>query len=70
MARECLATRNSVGIMDASTLGKIDARGPDVVEFLARWTLFLRAPLGKNGDEIAVLLSRLYRAYGVGSRRR
>ena len=34
--RECLATRNSLGIMDASTLGKIDARGPDVVEFLER----------------------------------
>ena len=36
VARECLAVRNSVGIMDASTLGKIDARGPDVVEFLER----------------------------------
>jgi sarcosine oxidase subunit alpha len=36
VVRECLATRNSVGMMDASTLGKIDARGPDVVEFLER----------------------------------
>ena len=36
VARECLAVRNSVGAMDASTLGKIDARGPDVVEFLER----------------------------------
>jgi len=34
--RECLATRNSVGIMDASTLGKIDVRGPDAGEFLNR----------------------------------
>ena len=34
--RECLAVRNSVGMMDASTLGKIDARGTDVVEFLER----------------------------------
>ncbi len=34
--RECLATRNSLGIMDASTLGKIDVRGPDAVEFLER----------------------------------
>ncbi|MEM7431512.1 MAG: sarcosine oxidase subunit alpha family protein [Pseudomonadota bacterium] len=34
--RECLAVRESVGMMDASTLGKIDARGPDVVEFLER----------------------------------
>jgi len=36
VARECVATRNSLGVMDASTLGKIDARGPDVVEFLER----------------------------------
>ena len=33
--RECVATRRSLGIMDASTLGKIDVRGPDTVEFLA-----------------------------------
>ena len=32
--RECLATRQSVGILDASTLGKIDIRGPDAAEFL------------------------------------
>ena len=36
VARECLAVRNSLGIMDASTLGKIDAQGPDAVEFLER----------------------------------
>jgi sarcosine oxidase subunit alpha len=36
VARECLATRRSLGILDASTLGKIDARGPDAVEFLER----------------------------------
>ena len=34
--RECLATRNSVGILDASTLGKIDVQGPDAAEFLNR----------------------------------
>ncbi|MEM7359147.1 MAG: sarcosine oxidase subunit alpha [Pseudomonadota bacterium] len=34
--RECLATRNSVGIMDASTLGKIEVVGPDASEFLNR----------------------------------
>ncbi len=34
--RECLATRRSVGIMDASTLGKIDVQGPDAVKFLER----------------------------------
>lgn len=36
VARECLATRESVGMMDASTLGKIDACGPDVIAFLDR----------------------------------
>ncbi len=34
VARECLATRNSVGIMDASTLGKIEIRGKDAAKFL------------------------------------
>jgi sarcosine oxidase, subunit alpha len=32
--RECLATRNGVSIMDASTLGKIDIQGPDAATFL------------------------------------
>ncbi|MCY0967311.1 sarcosine oxidase subunit alpha [Parathalassolituus penaei] len=34
--REVLAVRNSVGILDASTLGKIDIQGKDAREFLAR----------------------------------
>ena len=34
--RECLAARRTVGIMDASTLGKIDIQGKDVREFLNR----------------------------------
>jgi sarcosine oxidase subunit alpha len=34
--RECLAVRNGVGLLDYSTLGKIDVRGPDAVEFLNR----------------------------------
>ena len=34
--RECLAVRGSVGILDASTLGKIDVRGPDAAKFLNR----------------------------------
>jgi len=32
--RECLATRNGVGILDASTLGKIEVVGPDAAKFL------------------------------------
>lgn len=34
VARECRAVRESVGILDASTLGKIDVRGPDAVTLL------------------------------------
>ncbi|MEM7277803.1 MAG: sarcosine oxidase subunit alpha family protein [Pseudomonadota bacterium] len=34
--RECLAARNSLAIMDASTLGKIDVRGKDATTFLER----------------------------------
>ena len=32
--RECAAVRTSVGIIDGSTLGKIDVQGPDAAEFL------------------------------------
>lgn len=34
--RECLTTRNSAGVFDQSTLGKIDIQGPDAAEFLNR----------------------------------
>ncbi|MCM2973230.1 sarcosine oxidase subunit alpha [Larsenimonas suaedae] len=34
--RECLAVREKIGILDASTLGKIDIQGPDAREFLNR----------------------------------
>ncbi|CCK31787.1 Sarcosine oxidase subunit alpha [Streptomyces davaonensis JCM 4913] len=34
--RECRTTRESVGFMDASTLGKIDVQGPDAGIFLDR----------------------------------
>lgn len=34
--RECVAARTSVGILDASTLGKIDIQGKDAREFLSR----------------------------------
>ena len=36
VGRECLAVRNSLGICDASTLGKIEINGPDSAEFLNR----------------------------------
>jgi len=34
VARECLAVRNGVGMLDASTLGKIDIQGPDAIKLL------------------------------------
>jgi sarcosine oxidase subunit alpha len=36
VARECLATRKSVGLFDASTLGKIEVVGKDAAEFMNR----------------------------------
>ncbi len=36
VTRECKATRESLGIFDASTLGKIEVTGPDAVEFMNR----------------------------------
>lgn len=36
VARECAAVRDSVGFMDATTLGKIEIRGKDAGEFLNR----------------------------------
>lgn len=36
VARECKAVRTSLGIFDASTLGKIEVVGPDAAEFMNR----------------------------------
>ncbi len=36
LMRECRAARESCAVLDASTLGKIDVRGPDAREFLNR----------------------------------
>ncbi|GGC49682.1 sarcosine oxidase subunit alpha [Siccirubricoccus deserti] len=36
VARECLAVRNAAGLLDASTLGKVEVVGPDAAEFLER----------------------------------
>lgn len=48
VARECLAVRENVGILDASTLGKIDIQGKDAREFLARVYTNKWAQLGLN----------------------
>ena len=36
VARECTTVRRTVGLLDATTLGKIEVVGPDAVEFLNR----------------------------------
>jgi sarcosine oxidase subunit alpha len=47
--REARAVRNSVGITDVSTLGKIDVQGPDAATFLDRvyTNTFSTLPVGK-----------------------
>lgn len=47
--REARAVRAGVGIVDVSTLGKIDLQGPDAAEFLNRVyaNAFLKLPVGK-----------------------
>ncbi len=47
--REARAVRESVGIVDVTTLGKIDVQGPDAAEFLNRLYAnpFLKVPVGK-----------------------
>ncbi len=47
--REILAVRNRVGLLDASTLGKIEIKGPDAAEFLDRMytNMFSTLKVGK-----------------------
>jgi sarcosine oxidase subunit alpha len=49
IAREILSVRNKVGLLDASTLGKIEVKGPDAAEFLDRMytNLFSTLKVGK-----------------------
>ena len=46
---ECLAVRENVGLIDVSTLGGLEIRGPDAAEFLNRIYTFayLKQPLGR-----------------------
>ncbi|BFM49713.1 FAD-dependent oxidoreductase [Marinomonas sp. THO17] len=48
--REALAVRNGVGMIDVSTLGGIELRGPDAAEFMNRiYTFaFVKQPIGKT----------------------
>ena len=49
ITREILSVRNKVGLLDASTLGKIEVKGPDAAEFLDRiyTNMFSTLKIGK-----------------------
>ncbi len=49
ITREILSVRNAVGLLDASTLGKIEIKGPDAAEFLDRvyTNMFSTLKIGK-----------------------
>ena len=48
VTRECLAVRRAAGLIDASTLGKIEVHGPDAGEFLNRVYVNAFKKLGLN----------------------
>ena len=56
IARECRAVRDSVGIFDASTLGKVEVVGPDAAEFLNRMYVNSWTKLGVGRCRYGVML--------------
>ncbi len=56
VARECRAVRASVGMFDASTLGKIEVCGPDAAEFLERMYVNAWKKLGVGRCRYGVML--------------
>jgi len=57
VGRECRAVRSSVGVFDASTLGKIEVVGPDAAAFLDRLYVNAIASLPVGRCRYAILLS-------------
>ena len=57
VTRECLGTRQSAGMMDASTLGKIEVVGPDAGEFLNRLYINSFAKLGVGRCRYGLMLN-------------
>jgi sarcosine oxidase subunit alpha len=55
--RECKAARDSVGILDASTLGKIDIQGPDAADFLNMIYTNAWTKLGVNRARYGLMLN-------------
>jgi sarcosine oxidase subunit alpha len=56
VARECRAVRASVGMFDASTLGKIEVVGPDAATFLSRMYVNGFATLAVGKSRYGILL--------------
>jgi sarcosine oxidase subunit alpha len=56
VARECLAVRNSCGIFDASTLGKIEVVGKDAASFMNRMYVNAWSNLAVGRSRYGVLL--------------
>ncbi|KQT87482.1 sarcosine oxidase subunit alpha family protein [Aurantimonas sp. Leaf443] len=54
--RECLAVRRTVGMFDASTLGKIEVVGPDAAEFMNRIYTNAWAKLKPGGCRYGLML--------------
>ena len=66
VARECLTTRAKAGIMDASTLGKIEVLGPDAAEFLNRLYINAFAKLGVGRCRYGLMLNEMGFIYDDG----
>jgi len=56
VGRECVAVRKSVGLFDASTLGKIEVVGPDAAEFMNRMYINPWTKLGVGRCRYGVML--------------
>ena len=57
VARECQAVRSSVGVFDATTLGKIEVVGPDAAAFLDRLYVNQLGSLPVGRCRYAIMLS-------------
>jgi sarcosine oxidase subunit alpha len=66
VARECRTTRTKAGIMDASTLGKIEVVGPDAAEFLNRLYINAFAKLGVGRCRYGLMLNEMGFIYDDG----
>ncbi|NJM30817.1 MAG: sarcosine oxidase subunit alpha family protein [Rhizobiales bacterium] len=57
--REILSVRNKVGLLDASTLGKIEVKGPDAAEFLDRMYTNMMSTLKPGRCRYGLMMNEL-----------